>query len=601
MESVTTEEDDFFKAICIDSDSDSSDYGLFSDPRTRLCRKRIPLPPPEPRKVHTEQYINFETYIKVNCENRLKILDRSTFPHITRPILIAFNHFREFCFQQSKWLDRLYHVALKYGDRIEFIVADYFDMDLMYTDSNPIDFYCYLVSPENESPNVYAIDERKRIHEHFDAYKTEENLTELCENFLKGSLYLSEPIPEKNETMVKICVHQNYDELVENSAKDIFLIVGLGGYITKEQYEPDYEQLANEVKDLNVDIVYIDGDKNYVPFKFCANCYPTLLFIPHQDKEDFIPYLRGPRDTQNVREFIKDNLGPAGEARRKMEKLKSKYKPFTLPEEVQLNFEGLKHYIKETFPQSLEPLDRSTFHKPKRHRCVIIYFMDFIGHGIEYFLKHLQIIYQVAQAKYHFGVEYLIADLKDMDILYPFWYKKYLENGEIDKSTPHVFAIDRASRICRIQPFNSPSTLFYYSYSLVYKGFFFSQPLNAINRSNFVKTSVALNLLTSIEKSSTDILLTIYWGTYKESNKILNIIEEIAPQAHDMHVKLIVMDAKLNYVPLKFSSPKYPIHFFIPHKTAKVNTIRYSSTKQSKGELLEILKTNSNFVRSKEN
>ncbi|KNC25552.1 hypothetical protein FF38_12971 [Lucilia cuprina] len=115
------------------------------------------------------EYIDFELYIKENCENKIKVLNRETFTQIQRPIVIFFHHFREKCAYLSKWLDIIYQLVLKYGDRIEFIAADIYDIDVIYPRSNPINFYRRIVRPKKDSPKIYVIDEKKRIHQHFEA------------------------------------------------------------------------------------------------------------------------------------------------------------------------------------------------------------------------------------------------------------------------------------------------------------------------------------------------------------------------------------------------------------------------------------------------
>lgn len=292
---------ELFKEICLESDSDEEVITFKSSEfiRRTLPRPR-PHPPPEPPSKYMENFGDFEKYIQEKCNKLLKIVDRSTFHRIKRPIIIFFNHFQELFYHHSKWLDIFHRIALKFADRIEFIAGDQLDIDLIHPNVNPLNFFSYFIRPQDEDPTVFAIDENKQIFEYFNIHKTEENLCELCENLLNGSLYASQPIPDKQEHLVRIAVHLNYNVLVANSTKDTLLIVGLGDYQPHEENEPDYEQVAEELKDTNIQLVYIDGDKNYIPFEFYANCYPTLIFISHTDKRDFNHYDRVPRDTENV-------------------------------------------------------------------------------------------------------------------------------------------------------------------------------------------------------------------------------------------------------------------------------------------------------------
>lgn len=572
------------REILIDNDSEE-----LEEVRSISCN--LQQTPSAEVETAEEQYIDFVDYIQEKCENRIQILNRATFHAIQRPIIIAFNHFREKCYYHTKWLDRLYELSKTYGDHIELIAADQIDMDLIYQHTNPIDYFCFMVRPEDESANIYAIDAKKRIYEHFDAYKSVENLTELCENLLNGSLYKSQPMPNENDGLVKICVLQNYDELVTNSRKDILLIVDFDDYGRQEDYEPDYEQIAETVKDWNVDIVYINGDQNYVPFEFHANSYPTILFIPHNDKEHFIHYYKGPRDTANVLDFIQENTGDEGVSLRHTKLLELQYKPFTLPSNMDLNLKELQQYIVDNFPKSFKVLDRTTFNTTKE--CSLIYFMDFNGSTVEFHAETLKKIHQVAQSKYYFGINYLIADHQDIDIMYPKWYRKYIKDLEIATIKPQVYAIDPEKHFYKVEEFKTASSLFYYSFKLRNNEVFHSQHWTTIKKSNSsdrVITCIGHNLLKCIRNSNTDIFLTLYESRSKESQVILNVLQEIADEARSMYVKLIKMDVSLNYVPLEYCYSTYPVHFFIPYSNRDEKTIRYQSVQHTSEEILQFIR-----------
>lgn len=225
-----------------------------------------PIPQPKQR-IKLPDKIDFEQYIQEKCENKVKILKRETFHEIKKPIIIMFCHFRELCHYHTQYLDRLYQLAKIYNERIEFIAADIYDMDIMFPGRNPLSFYSILVRPEDITPNTYAINENKCIYELLDAYKELETLKELCENLLKQKLFPSQPLPENNDkNLIKICVHRNHKELVENSTKNIFLIINLHKL---ENNEINYDIVALALKDYNLDIIYMQAEENYIPFYGC--------------------------------------------------------------------------------------------------------------------------------------------------------------------------------------------------------------------------------------------------------------------------------------------------------------------------------------------
>lgn len=571
-----------FDKIYIDNDSDSETTDCLC---SSLCVKPPPLPPREPPPA-TNIFIHLKNYIKDKCGNKLKILDRSTFYHIQRPIVICFNHFNEKCVYHTKYLDRIYQVSLKYDDRIEFIVADRMDIDVIYQHRNPIDFFSTFVSPEDESLSVYAIDEDKRIQEHFDVYHELESLMNLCENLIGGKLFPSQPISENYENFVKICVHANYDEVVTQSTKDILLVVGLEEYGRDEN---DYEKIAQDISAYNVIIVYMNGDKNYVPFEFTVNCYPTLIFIPHNEKDKFIHYLHGPQNTETVLDFIKENISPRGRTLRQREHLKWQYKPFDLPLDIEINCSDLNEYINEFYPNSLKVLDRNTFHTLKE--SIIIYFVNFQGKGIHFYLETLRLLHQVAEAKCNYDVDYLIADYKDIDIVYPKWYHKHLNTYEIRQENAKVFGIDEKRRLYTTDEFKTPASLFYFTYNMKYSRIYYSQPWSLTRQNDLITICVAENFKKFTTTSRKNIFLVVYRSSYKELPD-LEIVQAVAAEVQQINVKTFKIDVKYNSVPLEYLYTSYPVYFFIPHRDQDTGTTRYIKRHPTKEEMLQFIREN---------
>ncbi|XP_058974191.1 uncharacterized protein LOC105261651 [Musca domestica] len=598
---MTEEEEEFrlFRQITIEDDESNQQI---IKPKTIIRKRKYPprpprLPPSPQQNLH-DNYVDFVCYVREKCENKIKILQRSTFQAIERPIILAFNHFREFCYYHQDKLDTLFKLSLQYGDRIEFLVGDQMDMDVLYPNTNPIELLSYSLRPEDQNIQVYAINERKWVYEHFDAYNTEETLAELCENLLNGSIYRSQAIPEPGETLVKICVHLSFEKVVWQSSQDILLIIGYGDYSPRDEYhlkyEPNYEELAKEFVDSNVKIVYMDGDKNYTKFEYNAGGYPTILFIPHNDKNAFIHYMQGARDTENMRNFIKQNVGAQGEKWRQEDRNKLKYKPFSLATDKQLTYEDLGLYVDENFPRSFQLLNRNSLKTD--NNCHIIHLFDFQGTPITYYQDILKKIHQVAQGTFCYAVKFLIGDFRDVNIIFPKWYLKHLDNKQLENSKqPQVYAIDRMKLIYKISDLPTPSSWFYYFVKLHYSQLSYSQTPYTCRpwRRDVVKTCVAENFHTHINNSRHNIFLTIYRSNYIESHKILNILNEIAQEVQDFGVELLKMDVKYNSISVEYSFDTYPVHFFIPKRNRDEETVRYINKNSSKENILEFIRNNS--------
>lgn len=574
-------ETELFPEIIVDSDDDNDDFEDEDDNESTsndyLYSTSFGLKETESSP---DICFNLESYIQEKYKNSITILDRTKFHQIKRPLIISFNHFHDYGHYYTHYLDRIYEASLKYGEYIEFMVADTYDIDLIFPRRNPISFF-NSVKPEKESPNIYAIDEHKRICEpriNFD-------LMELCEKLRSGQLFQSQAIPEKSETLVQVAVHLNFEQMVTNSNRDILLIVDFGDYNPNRSIGPDYEELAEQLKDLNIDIVYIDGDKNYIPFEYRVHCYSILLFIPRNDKGNPLHYLKGEWTTNDVFKFVTNNIGPNGQSWRQKELMKyPQYKPFTLPQNAtELHFKDLPSYVNKHFPKTLKVLDRNTFETCGRN--TIIYFMDFLGNGVPFYLDTLNTIYQIAEARGSSGVDYVIADLQDLDVILPKWYINY----NMETNTPQIFALDRNKRVYKVEEMKSALALFTYSARLLhFNDFFYSQPWSVATTLNKIKTCVGYNLEMAIERSEMDIFLTVHWD---RSRSILKLLREIAKEIEDSNINIIKIDAKYNFVPLIYTYNKYPVHFFIPFLNKKQGTVRYASASGDKQEILEFIRS----------
>ncbi|XP_065354420.1 uncharacterized protein LOC135948896 [Calliphora vicina] len=483
----------------------------------------------------------------------------------------------------------MYELALKYGDRIVFIAADMIDMDVMYPGRNSINFFCRLVRPEDESPNTYAIDEKKRIHTHYDAYKTVENLSELCENLLNEKLFPSLPLPENNETnLVKICVELNYEELILKSTKNIFFIGNLDRYHYSE-HEPNYENVALALKDYNLDVVYMEAEKNYIPFEYQVNCYPTILFIPCNDKKNFI-YYEGSRKEEEIIEFLKKIIEQPEFLLLKQQELKTRTlkKTVQVPNDFQIDFHDLPQFFQENFDNKIKVLDRQVLTNAKRFNCALVIFMDFpnmkcLNHHIQWLNK----IYQVAERSY--SIHFYIADFKDIDVINSKWKAEDFRKTALGK--PKIYAIDYLKHTYKFDDFKSIASLFYFTFSLQNRQYYYSQVYPRSNMHEMVKQWTADYFNIFLHKTKKHTFITFYSSYDENSQKLLSLLDTIAPDVKDLNVEVVKFDVKLNYVDLEYTQDSYPVHYFIP-KHNKRDSRLFNDCDLNRDKMLEFIKNN---------
>ncbi|XP_011291356.1 uncharacterized protein LOC105261649 [Musca domestica] len=585
MNSSDLDDLDLFQEVTIennsDEDSDIEDYFY-------TCHIRR-LPPPHRRQPPTEEKpVNFENYIESHYGNSIKILDRNTFSEIKLPVIIVFNHFREKCSHHSKWLDMLHKAGLQYKDQIEFIVADIYDIDIIFPNHNPLNFFCASEKPEKETPHIFALNPKKHLYQHQDVMNTtEENLLELCENLLNGSLYPSQQPRKDDGKLVKICVHENYEEMITKSPRDILLVVAWDDYeICSMLKGLNYEKMAQEIQQYNVDLIFINAAENYVPMELRKFSYPVEYFIPHEDKQCFI-HSKGYTTPRSLMAFVRDNLTPQGQRLRQQEVAARKFHHFKLPDNQKMDLESLEDYLFAKYPKTMK-----IFHNlPTTPMCALIFLMDFKNKGIEYYLSYLQTIHQMAASKAFYSLDFYIGDLCQINQILPQWYCKDLEihnNGHRE----FFIAIDRQKWKYKFDAnvLKLPSALFYYTQKIYLSTLFYSEAPETGAR-QMIKMCTAHNIRHLITTSKKDIFLTIYRSDCERSSKVLEYLEEIVGQdIKEMDIRLIKIDANLNSIPIEYSWSEYPIHYYVSVSHRDENTCRYSiSLDVSKEEVLSFI------------
>lgn len=99
----------------------------------------------------------------------------------------------------------------------------------------------------------------------------------------------SEPLPD-NSGPLKTAVAKNFDEVVINNDKDTLVEFYAPWCGHCKKLMPVYEQVAEALKDEDVAIVKMDATANDVPANFEVRGFPTLYWLPRNDKDNHIRY-----------------------------------------------------------------------------------------------------------------------------------------------------------------------------------------------------------------------------------------------------------------------------------------------------------------------
>jgi len=126
----------------------------------------------------------------------------------------------------------------------------------------------------------------------------------------------SEPLPEKNDDAVKVIVGKNFDSIVNDKKKDVFVEFYAPWCGHCKKLTPIWDELGEAFEDNeNIVIAKMDATANAAPEGLDIRGFPTLIFFPADNKEG-TPY-SGERDLDSLIKFVKDkashNVGGDGD------------------------------------------------------------------------------------------------------------------------------------------------------------------------------------------------------------------------------------------------------------------------------------------------
>jgi len=135
-----------------------------------------------------------------------------------------------------------------------------------------------------------------------------DNLQKFLEDVREGKLeaYMkSEPIPD-NSGALKTAVAKNFAEVVMDNGKDTLVEFYAPWCGHCKKLAPVLEQVAETLKDEDVEIVKMDATANDVPTNFEVRGFPTLYWLPKNSKASHVRY-EGGREHDDFIKYISKN------------------------------------------------------------------------------------------------------------------------------------------------------------------------------------------------------------------------------------------------------------------------------------------------------
>lgn len=159
---------------------------------------------------------------------------------------------------------------------------------------------------------VYALDRRKKMIYKSANLSTASSLFYHGQRLYQGHLFHSQTIAACRtwrRGLLKTCVAENFQKHLKNAKQNIFLTIYRSNYIESHKILNIVNEIAQEVQDLDVELVKINAKYNSISAEYSYDTYPVHFFIPKGSRdEDTVRYINQNSSKEEILEFIKTNI-----------------------------------------------------------------------------------------------------------------------------------------------------------------------------------------------------------------------------------------------------------------------------------------------------
>lgn len=214
-------------------------------------------------------------------------------------------YFVEFSHDHKKatqlWRTKIARIAAEYRE-ITFAIANEEDYPNLMAD--------FGFDESGEEMHIGILTGSKRFSmepiEEFDSGAIRKFLSDFRGNKLKPHIK-SQPIPKQKKGPVTVVVANNFDQIVLDKTKDVLIEFYAPWCGHCQKLEPKYKKLAKNMnKYPDVVVAKMDATANDVPTDFKVDGFPTIYFVPSNNKENPIKY-EGDREVKTLTKFIKEH------------------------------------------------------------------------------------------------------------------------------------------------------------------------------------------------------------------------------------------------------------------------------------------------------
>lgn len=247
-----------------------------------------------------------EEFVKTNSLPLLDEIDSSNFAYYAetgRPLAYLFADSKEMA---EPLIKEIKPIAQKYKGKINFV----------YIDANKYGAHAGNVGLKEEWPAfaIQHVDTGAKFPFDQSAKITKDNIEAFVDDYVAGKIQptlKSQDIPAENNGPVKVVVAKQFNDIVLDKSKDVFLEVYAPWCGHCKRLAPVWEELGEAVEKQSlkdkVVIAKMDGTENDVPEEagFSVHGFPTLKFFKAGTNE-MVDY-QGDRSLEDLIRFVNEN------------------------------------------------------------------------------------------------------------------------------------------------------------------------------------------------------------------------------------------------------------------------------------------------------
>lgn len=241
---------------------------------------------------------DIEKFITANYHGLVGIRNQDNSRDFKQPLVVAYYavDYKKNPKGTNYWRNRILKVAQEFKSDFSFAISNkdefQYELNEYGIEFSPSDKP--IITAKNSKGQKFKMEEEFSI-DNFGAFLKKVKSGEV-DPFLK-----SEPVPDSNDGPVTVAVAKNFDDVVINNDKDTLIEFYAPWCGHCKKLAPIFDDLGTKLKGENVAIVKLDATANDVPSPFEVSGFPTLFWLPKDQKDKPVRYDGG----RDVEDFIK--------------------------------------------------------------------------------------------------------------------------------------------------------------------------------------------------------------------------------------------------------------------------------------------------------